>query len=47
MAGALSFIFTTGNQKIKGSKALACEPLEAKVFPVIFVSLAFSIAPGM
>lgn len=47
MADALFFIFTTGNQKIKGSKVPVCEPLEAKLFPVTLVSLAISIAPGM
>lgn len=41
MADAL-FIFTTRNQKIKNSEASAYEPLEAKICPADWISLAIS-----
>lgn len=46
MADAL-FIFTTTNQKIKGSYASAREALETKICPVASMSLSNSIVPGI
>lgn len=46
MADAL-FIFTTRNEKIKSGEASACEPLEAKICPADWVSLAISIVPSI